>query len=144
MDKIVGRFDVCQSTVLILQDAMDKVVCPDLNQPPLNMETDNNVVKPSASLEELTPMHEPELNVETLDLKKCHVCVTPLEDILFDKPDSKPKSPPFAESNDLPTGEQYTRSCTRKLQSHSNWIPRKASSGVQYGEPEEMDTSIKK
>ena len=28
--------------------------------------------------------------------------------------------------------------------SHSNWIPRKASSGVQYVEPEETDISVRK
>ena len=83
-------------------------------------------------------------HVETLDLKNCHVCITPLEDIMFDKPDSKPSPATIVEPNDLPVGEQYTRSCTRKPQTHSNRIFRKASSGVQYGEPEETDTSIRK
>ena len=32
MDKIVGRFDVCQSTSLNLRDAMDKIVFPDPKQ----------------------------------------------------------------------------------------------------------------
>ena len=40
MDKVVGRFDVCQSTALFLQDAMNKIVCLELNQPSLNVETD--------------------------------------------------------------------------------------------------------
>ena len=91
-----------------------------------------------------TPVQEPVLNVETLDLKNCHVCITPLEDIMFDKPDSKPSPTTIVEPNNLPVGEHYTRSRTRKPQTHSNQILRKASSGVQYGEPEETDTSIRK
>ena len=70
--------------------------------------------------------------METLDVKNCHVCITPLEDIVFDKPDPKPRSTHTVEPNDLPTGEHYTRSHSRKPKICSNRIPRKASSGMQY------------
>ena len=79
-----------------------------------------------------------------LDLKKCHVCVTPLEDIVFDRPDTKPKLPSTVVPNDLPIGEHYTQPPTRKPQVGSHRMPQKASSGVQYGEPDEMDAAIKK
>ena len=104
--------------------------------------TSNETEMPPSAFEK-SPIPE---TVDAMDkiVGRFDICVTPLEDIVFDKPDSKPKLPPSVEPNDLPTGEHYTRSHTRKPQICSNRIPWKASSGVQYGEPEEMDVFIKK
>ena len=104
--------------------------------------TSNETEMPPSAFEK-PPIPE---TVDAMDkiVGRFDICVTPLEDIVFDKPDSKPKLPPSVEPNDLPTGEHYTRSHTRKPQICSNRIPRKASSGVQYGEPEEIDVFIKK
>ena len=107
MDKIVGRFDVCQSTVWSLHDAMDKIVSEDPIQMTLNVETADSAVTPMVHLD-IIPVQQPALNVKTLNLRMCHVCITLLEDIVFDKPDSKPPPAPIAEPNDLPVGERYT------------------------------------
>lgn len=46
MDKIVGRFDVCQSTVLKLNDAMDQIVSGEPSDSTLNVETTETVITP--------------------------------------------------------------------------------------------------
>ena len=74
------------------------------------------------------------LNVETSQLKACQVCVTPLENILFDDAKSDPSVP----INDLPTGEHYTRSHTRKPNIRTSHMPHKASAGKQYEEQDDF------
>ena len=69
------------------------------------------------------------------DLSRCNA---------YTKAESGPPPAATEEPNDLPFGKHYTQSHTKKLQSHSNRIPRKASSGIKYGEPEEIDIPIKK
>ena len=66
MDKIVGRFDVCQATDLLIKDAMDKVVFSDPNHHPLNVEMNENMDELNVILEEPTPVQHPEVSVETL------------------------------------------------------------------------------
>ena len=73
-------------------------------------------------------------------LKACHVCIRPLENILFDE--AKVEVP--APSNDLPSGEHYTRSKTRKPVVRTGRIPRKASIGKQYEEATESPTPRKR
>ena len=82
--------------------------------------------------------------METPELKACHICVVPLEGIVFDKETPKLVTTLPAELNDLPAGEHFTRSRVRKPKNCSNWIPRKASSNVQYGESEESDSPVKR
>ena len=72
--------------------------------------------------------------METSVLKACHVCVTPLENILFDDVKQDPPEP----INDLPSGEHYTHSCTHKPNIRTGRIPRKASAGKQYGEQDDI------
>ena len=90
-----------------LSDAMDQIVSGEPIKSTLNVETTDSVVTPTVHLD-VIPVQRPALNVETLDLKACHVCITLLEDIVFDKPDSKPPPAAIEEPNDLPVGEHYT------------------------------------
>ena len=143
MDKIVGRFNVRHATVLSLNDAMNNIVSEEPTELPLNVETNNNMDILTAP-PDIPPVQHPSLNVETLDLKQCHVCITPLESIVFDDPDMKPSPASTEKPNVLPVGEHYTRSRTRKRQSCCNQIPRKASSCVQYGETDESEISARK
>ena len=70
------------------------------------------------------------LNVETTKLKACHVCVRLLENILFEERETDPPVP----TKDLPSGEHYTHSRTRKPAVRTSRIPHKASTGKQYKE----------
>ena len=65
-----------------------------------------------------------------MKLKACHVCVRPLESIVFD--DRKP-APPLP-TRALPIGEHYIHSRTRKPAVRMSRIPHKASTGKQYEE----------
>ena len=95
----------------------------------LNVET----VTSDIGIKPVTAKQDTVLNVETTKLKACHVCVRLLENILFD--------PPVA-TNDLPSGEHYTHSHTRKPVVRMSHIPRKASTGKQYNE--QSDTPLPK
>ena len=86
---------------------MDIIVSADPIESALNVETTDSIVTPTVHLDP-TPVQEPVLNMVTLDLKNCHVCITPLEDIVFDEPDSKPSPATIVEPNNLPVGEHYT------------------------------------
>ena len=108
MDKVLSRLDVCQATYLVIQDAMDKIVCSDPQHCSLNVEMNENMLESNGISGEPAPVQQPVLNVETPHLKDCHVCVTPLEDIVFDRSKTKPKPPPPEVAYDLPTGEHYT------------------------------------
>ena len=68
--------------------------------------------------------------METTKLKACHVCIRPLENILFDETKPDPPVP----MNDPPSGEHYTCSHTQKPVVRTSCIPRKASAGKQYKE----------
>ena len=92
----------------------------------LNVET----IEQNTSTDLISEKQDSTLNVETVKLKACHVCVRPLENILFDK---AKEDPPKLE-NDLPSGDHYTRSCTRKPAVRTGHMPRKASAGKQYEE----------
>ena len=80
------------------------------------------------------------LNVETTKLKACHVCVRPLESILFEEC----KTEPLVSMNDLPSGEHYTHSRTRKTSVRMSHIPRKASTGKQYEEQSDTPSPKKR
>ena len=81
------------------------------------------------------------LDVETLLAKHCHVCVAPLESVVFDKPLSKPKAKPLV--SDLPEGQHFTRSWTRRTPDQASRKPCKASTGVKYTEATESSEDDK-
>ena len=144
MDKIVGYCEepsaLGRHNVLKSTDAMDCIVSTPLdwvNEVPnvLNVET----VTSDTGIESVSAKQDNGLNVETTKLKTCHVCVRPLENILFEET----KSDPPVAMNDLPSGEHYTHSRTRKPVVRTSCIPCKASTGKQYDEQSDT-TSPKK
>ena len=112
-------------------------------EPALNVET-ATTVDTGKTQEHSVPGTRQALNVETPKLPACHVCVVPLEDIVFDKESPKITTPPLAKPNDLPVGQHFTRSRVKKTKSRSNRKPRKASLNVHYSESEELDSTEKK
>ena len=85
MDKIVGCFEEATASVLNTTDAMELIVSTQPDQDTvivgvLNVETALN----DKRNESASPDQDLGLNVETIQLKMCHVCVRPLENILFD------------------------------------------------------------
>ena len=113
MDKIVGSCKRQESVIQILKfpDAMDSIILFKLEQEKiienvLNVETDKWI----AGTDSFAENQDTPLNVETKKLKACHVCIRPLENILFDDANENVPAPP----NDLPSGEHYTRSRTCK------------------------------
>ena len=145
MDKIVSHYDASPTTDLKVQDAIDQIinnVCVQENSSAetLNVETAKNKNQPSKDSSKGVSVHAPKLNVETFIPKPCHVCVTPLESIVFDTP----KTPPTVVPNNMPTGEHYTRSQTRKPCTRTSRIPLLASTGMQYREQYDSDSASKK
>ena len=143
MDKIMGYCEepsaLGKHNVLKSTDAMDCIVSTPsdrVNEVPnmLNVET----VTSDTRIESVSAKQDNGLNVETTKLKACHVCVRPLENILFEETKT---NPPVA-MNDLPSGEHYTHSHTQKPVVRTSHIPRKASTGKQYDE--QSDTSSPK
>ena len=111
MDKIVGYCEdpsaLGKHNVLKSTDAMVCIVSTPSEVPiVLNVET----VTSNTGIESISAKQDNGLNVETMKLKACHVCVRPLENILFEET----KTDPPVASNDLSSGEHYTRSRTRK------------------------------
>ena len=112
MDKIVGHCEILNPVTHASRftDAMDSIVLVEpesqnLPEKVLSVETvELNVTT------DLTENQEATLKVETQKLKACHVCIRPLENILFD--DTKEDVPKT--TNVLPSGEHYTRSRSRK------------------------------
>ena len=145
MDKIVGYCEepsaLGKHNVLKSTDAMDCIVSTPLdrvNEVPnvLNVE----MVTSDTRIESVPAKQDNGLNVETTKLKACHVCVRPLENILFEE--TKTDRP--VAMNDLPSGEHYTRSCTRKPVVRTSHIPRKASTGKHYDEQSDTPSSKKR
>ena len=145
MDKIVGY---CEEPIVLGKhnalkstDAMDCIVSTPSDQVNevlnvLNVET----ITSDTGIEPVTAKQDNGLNVETTKLKACHVCVRPLENILFDETTT---DPPVA-MNDLPSGEHYTHSRTRKPVVRTSRIPRKASTGKQCDEPSDTPSPKKR
>ena len=143
MDKIVGYCEepsaLGKHNVLKSTDAMDCIVSTSsdrVNEVPnvLNVE----MVTSDTGIESISAKQDNRLNVETTKLKACHVCVRRLENILIEET----KTDPPVATNDLPSGEHYTHSRTRKPIIRMSRIPRKASTGKQYHE--QSDTSSPK
>ena len=143
MDKIMGYCEEPSApgkhNVLKSTDAMDCIVSTPLDQVNdvpnvLNVETFTSDIR----IESISAKQGNGLNVETTKLKACHVCVRPLENILFEEI----KTDPPVATNDLPSGEHYTHSRTRKPVVRTSHLPRKASTGKQYDE--KSDTSSPK
>ena len=132
----LGKHIVLKSTAAI--DCIVSTPSDQENEVPnvLNVET----VTSDTGIEPDTAKQDNGLNVETMKLKACHVCVRSLENILFDKTTTEP---PVA-MNDLPSGEHYTRSRTRKAVVRMSRIPRKASSGKQYNEQSDTPSPKKR
>ena len=133
MDKIVGYCaeSITKHDALKSIDAMDCIVftqSENVKEQPnvLNVET----VTRDAQIDSVSVKHDDELNVETLKLRACHVCVRPLENILFEETKTDLPVP----TNELPSGTHDTRSRTRKPIVRTSHIPRKASTGKQYVE----------
>ena len=135
MDKIVGYCEepsaLGKHNVLKSTDAMECIVSTPLDQGNvvlnvLNVET----VKSDTRIESIPAKQDFGLNVETMKLKACHVCVRLLENILLDETKPDPPVP----MNDPPSGEHYTHSYTRKPVVRTSHIPHKASAGKQYEE----------
>ena len=133
MDKIVGYCaePIAKHDALKSIDAMDCIVfaqSENVKEQPnvLNVET----VTRDAQINSVSAKHDDELNVETSKLKACHVCVRPLENILFEKTKTDLPVP----MNELACGTHDTRSCIQKPVVRTSRIPRKASTGKQYEE----------
>ena len=133
MDKIVGYCEepnaLAKHDALKSIDAMDCIVftqSENVKEQPnvLNVEK----VTSDAQIDSVSAKQDDELNVETPKLKACHVCVRPLESILFEETKTDPPVP----TNDLPSGAHYTRSRTRKPVVRMSRIPHKPSTGKQY------------
>ena len=156
MDKIVGYCEMSVTVINVLNvtDAMDSITHtePELeNLPPivLNVETIKQENEPPVVLnvemveQEIESESEKQvqtLNVETSKLKECHVCVRPLENILFDETKPDPSVP----KNDIPSGEHYTHSRARKPAVRTGCIPHRASSGKQYEEQNDTPSPKKR
>ena len=102
----------------------------------LNVET----VTSDTQINSVSAKQDDGLNEETRKLKACHVCVRPLENILFEET----KTDPPMSTNDLPSGEHYTRSRTRNPVVRTSRRPRKASTGKQYKEQSDTPSPKKR
>ena len=98
------------------------------------------MVTSDTKIDSVSAKQDDGLNVETTKLKACHVCVRPLENILFEE--RKPEPP--VSTNDLPSGEHYTRSRTWKPSVRTSRIPHKASTGKQYEEQSDTPSPKKR
>ena len=133
MDKIVGYCEepnlLRKHDALKSNDAMDRIVSTQLNDAQLNVLSVETVTS-DTQIGSVFVKQVVGLNVETTKLKACHVCVRPLENIVFE--DRKPV--PTMSTRALPSGEHYTRSCTQKPAVRMSRIPHKAGTGKQYEE----------
>ena len=145
MDKIVGYCEELKAPskydTLKSNDAMDCIVSTQSEKAKelpivLNVET----VFSDSKSDSVSAKQDDGLNVETMKLKACHVCVRLLENILFEEC----KTEPPVSMNDLPSGEHYTRSRTRKPSVRTSHIPRKASTGKQYEEQSDTPSPKKR
>ena len=137
MDKIVGSYETAHTGKVMLYDAMDSIIAKEstdvlqINVIPLTLNVETTSTSKDINTNPIPVITDSnELNVETPRIKSCHVCVKPLEKILFgdnDEPDHDP-------SSDLPTGAHFTRSRSKKNPARVSRIPRKASEGKQYEE----------
>ena len=137
MDKIVGYCEepnlLSEHDLLKSKDAMDLIVSTQPDDAQLNV----------LNVETITMVFGKQdvgLNAETMKLKACHVCVRPLENLVFD--DIKPAPP--VPTGALPIDEHYTRSPTRKPAVRMSHIPRKASTGKQYKELVDTPSPMKR
>ena len=137
MDKIVGSYDIAHTGRVMLHDAMDSITANErmdvqqIEVIPVTLNVETVTTSKNMDMDSI-PMDRDSsgLNVETPQMKSCHVCVKPLEKILFaDKDEADPDLP-----SDLPTGEHFTRSRSKKTPVRASRIPRKASEGKQYEE----------
>ena len=154
MDKIIGYCEGSNTVEYALKvpDAMDSItyIEQEQDQIVLNVETDDQLLYGiekyalNVETEELKSdtnfTKKVTLKVETEKLKPCHVCVQSLEDIL--REESKEYQPKPV--NDIPTGEHFTCSRTRKPATRTGRRPRKASAGKQYEESTEPPSPKKK
>ena len=145
MDKIVGYCEepnaLRKHDALKSNDAMDRIVSTQLESAKelpnvLNVET----VTSDTQIDSISVKQDDGLNVETTKLMACHVCVRPLENILFEE---REIDPPVS-MNDLPSGEHYTRSHTQKPAVRTSRIPHKASTGKQYEEQSDTPSPKKR
>ena len=145
MDKIVGYCEELNAPskqdALKSKDAMDCIVFTKPEKAKelpivLNVETVTSDLK----IDSVSAKQDDGLNVETTKLKACHVCVRPLESILFEER----KTEPPVSKNDLPSGEHYTRSRTQKPSVRMSRIPRKTSTGKQYEEQSDAPSPKKR
>ena len=145
MDKIVGYCEELKAPskydALKSNDAMDCIVSTQSERAKelpivLNVET----VASDSKINSVSAKQDDGLNVETKKLKACHVCVRPLENILFEEC----KTEPPVSMNVLPSGEHYTCSRTRKPSVRTSHIPRKASTGKQYEEQSDTPSPKKR
>ena len=143
MDKIVGYCEepnaLRKHDALKSNDAMDRIVSTQSEgaQPNvLNVE----MVTSDTQIDSVSAKQDDGLNVETTKLKACHVCVRPLENILF----KERKLDPPVSMRDLPSGEHYTRSRTQKPAVRMSRIPCKASTGKHYKEQSDTPSPKKR
>ena len=147
MDKIVGSYDIAHTGRVMLHDAMDSIIANegiDVQQTeviPLTLNVETVTTAKNINMNPIpVNINLNELNVETPLIKSCHVCVKPLEKILFGVNDEVDQDPP----SDLPTGEHFTRSCSKKTPIRANRLPRKASEGKQYEEEADSGNKLPK
>ena len=143
MDKIMGYCEEpsVMGNVLKTTDDMDCIVSTPSDQEdvvPTVLKVE--MVDSDIRTESVFEKQDLGLNVETMKLKACHVCVRPLENILFDEPKPDPPVP----INDLPSGEHYTHSRIRKPAVRTGRMPRKASAGKQYKEQNDTPSPKKR
>ena len=157
MDQIVGYCEYSNTAVQVLKvpDTMDSITYIDQEHDnvertvpnvekdePMQYGVEENVL--NVETEEFEPdtdfNNKAMLKVETKKLKTCHVCGRPLEDILREEAKEDQPKP----VNDLPSGEHFTRSRTRKPAIRTGRMPRKASAGIQYEESTEPTSPKKK
>ena len=145
MDKIVGYCKepnaLRKHDALKSNDAIDRIVSTQSESAKelpnvLNVET----VTSDTQIDSVSVKQDDGLNVETTKLKACHVCVRPLENILFEERETDPP----VSTNDLPSGEHYTHSRTWKPAVRTSRIPRKASTGKQYEEQSDTPSPKKR
>ena len=133
MDKIVGYCEepnlLRKHDALKSNDAMDQIVSTQPDDAQLNV-LNVETVTSDTQIGSVFVKQDVGLNVETIKLKACHVCVRPLENILLE---DRKQAPPMS-MRALPSGEHYTHSRTQKPVVRTSRIPRKASTGKQYKE----------
>ena len=119
MDKIVGNYDIAHTGKVMLHDAMDSVTANErmdvqqIEVTPVTLNVETATASKNMGMDSI-PMDRGSrgLNVETPEIKACHVCVKPLEKILLEDNDEADLDTP----GDLPTGEHFTRSRRKKPQ----------------------------